>query len=153
MCIYMYVSWSVLFQHFLSQWMSVWLRDREKQCRNVCKCPPALLLIAGVCVRLLIRVSRSLSLCMSRRLSLPLFLWMAVSVSSNIITYCTRIYVCNFIHSFLLVLFDCIVVADVLLYVQRNPRIIRDGSPGQPPQSTFTQLLAELCWLYQSSAT
>ena len=29
----------------------------------------------------------------------------------------------------------------MLLYVHRNRRLIRDGSPGQPPQLTFTQLL------------
>ena len=32
-------------------------------------------------------------------------------------------------------------LVEVLLYVHRNRRLIRDGSPGLPPQLTFTQLL------------
>ena len=34
-----------------------------------------------------------------------------------------------------------LVQVEVLLYVHRNRRFIRDGSPGRPPRLTFTQLL------------
>ena len=33
-----------------------------------------------------------------------------------------------------------LVYASVLLHVQRNRRLIRDGSPGRPPRLSFTQL-------------
>ena len=37
-----------------------------------------------------------------------------------------------------------LLAAEVLLYVHRNRRFIRDGSPGRPPPLPFTQLLSSV---------
>ena len=37
-----------------------------------------------------------------------------------------------------------VVVVEALLYVHRNRRLIRDGSPGRPPRLALTQLLSSV---------